>query len=255
MNKHNWIFLLTTLTFATLIGCTKDDENNNEQQAITFGNAVALGDDSIRSYIVTDVSGQPTEMGLQLGESALNNLPTDTSGGIREFSYPIPLPANIAGMGVDHIEVDWNPYGHDPVGIYTVPHFDFHFYYVDEATQGSVTPGIDTAAVDPQYVPQDYVSGVVAVPNMGVHFIDTTSAEFHGLPFTSTFIYGFYHGNFMFLEPMVTKAFFESHPDFTAPVKQPQAFQIAGYYPASYAVKYDAENHVYRIALTELTKH
>jgi len=54
---------------------------------------------------------------------------------------------------------------------------------------------------------------------------------------------------------MVTKAFFESHPDFTAPVKQPQAFQIAGYYPASDAVKYDAENHVYRIALTELTKH
>ena len=28
--------------------------------------------------------------------------------------------------------LDWNPQGHQPPGVYTVPHFDFHFYMVPD---------------------------------------------------------------------------------------------------------------------------
>ena len=56
--------------------------------------------------------------------------------------------------------------------------------------------------------------------------IFTTAPEFIGKPFTVTYIYGFYHGNMTFVEPMITKAFLETHPDFTLPIKQPQAYGL-----------------------------
>jgi hypothetical protein len=64
---------------------------------------------------------------------------------------------------------------------------------------------------------------------MGVHWTDTLAAEFHGHPFDETFIYGFYHGKMVFVEPMITRALLASHPDVTAPVKQPRAFNAAGF--------------------------
>lgn len=35
----------------------------------------------------------------------------------------------------------WNPHGHAPLGIYTEPHFDFHFYTVPPEAVASITPG------------------------------------------------------------------------------------------------------------------
>jgi hypothetical protein len=95
----------------------------------------------------------------------------------------------------------------------------------------------------------------IAIPAMGVHWFDSTATEFHGAPFTSTFIYGFYHGNMTFLEPMITRAFFQTHPDFSATIKQPQKFQKSNYYPTGYQVKYDATKHLYFLILTGLVKH
>ncbi|MEJ7682316.1 MAG: DUF5602 domain-containing protein [Segetibacter sp.] len=150
-------------------------------------------------------------IGIQLGEDALNNLPKSGD------TYPLPLPVQSKVSGIDHVEADWNPSGHEPGPIYGAPHFDFHFYYISKQEQSSVIPGPDTVTVPAQYIPTDYVTGVFAVPNMGVHWSDTTAPEFHGVPFTTTFIYGFYHGKMTFLEPMVTKAFLQTHPDFLHP--------------------------------------
>jgi hypothetical protein len=251
MKTHNLFFIAAILLTTTFISCDKDDDNPPQT---FYGTAVKLGNDSIRSFITLDVNGQPTSIGLRLDENALNGLPTDTLPGKPEFEYAVPLPAQASASGIDHIEVDWNPFGHEPQEIYGVPHFDMHFYYVSETEQASVIPGPDTTPVAPQFVPKDYAPDVVAVPNMGVHWIDTTSSEFHGVPFTSTFIYGFYHGNFMFVEPMITKAFLESHPNFSASIKQPQVFQKGGFYANNYEVKYDAVKQQYVIALNNLIK-
>lgn len=36
----------------------------------------------------------------------------------------------------------WESAGHEPEGIYTVPHFDFHFYYTTEGyVQANIPPG------------------------------------------------------------------------------------------------------------------
>lgn len=249
MRKQQLSFMLFIFVSITFVACRKD---HCDAPRTFYGPAVALGDDSARSFVTINVNSEPISIGIQLGESALNNLPEDTKPG---DNYPLPLPVQAKASGMDHIEVDWNPFGHPPQAIYGAPHFDFHFYYITKQEQSSVIPGPDTVTVPKQYIPTDYVNGVVAVPNMGVHWTDTTAAEFHGIPFTATFIYGFYHGKMTFLEPMVTQAFLQTHPDFSVPVKQPAAFQQSNYYPASYKVNYDASKHVYLITLSGLKKH
>ncbi len=253
MKTKNLFFIGVTILSVAAGSCKKDD---NKSPQTLYGPAVAAGADSIRSFVVLNENGQAQSIGIQLGENALNDLPLDTMPGVPDYTYPLSLPQFANPTGLDHMEVDWNPFGHEPKAVYGVPHFDFHFYYETKEEQAAVVPGPDMVKVPVQYVPKDYFTPVpIAIPYMGVHWFDSTAVEFHGTPFTSTFIYGFYHGNMTFLEPMITKAFLQTHPDFTAAIKQPQAFQKSNYYPLNYQVKYDGTKHVYLVTLLNLTKH
>jgi hypothetical protein len=253
MKTSNLFFIVLIFLLTTVTSCKKD--HNNSPQTI-YGPAVALGDDSIRSFITLNENKRPQSLGLQFGENALKGLPTDTMPGMPDYMYHLSLPQFANSTGVDHIEADWNPFGHEPHAIYGVPHFDFHFYYITPEEQASVIPGPDLVPVPAQFIPKDYFVPVpVAVPDMGVHWFDSTASEFHGVPFTSTFIYGFYHGAMTFIESMIAKSSLETHPDFSAVIKQPQAFQKSNYYPASYQLKYDGVKHMYVLTLSGLIKH
>ncbi len=100
--------------------------------------------------------------------------------------------------------------------------------------EGEVTAATDTAKLNanpaPDYLPQNHVPGP-PVPQMGKHFIDVTSPEVNGQPFTQTFIYGTYDGKVTFYEPMITLAFLKSNSSFERPIPQPSKFRKAGYYP------------------------
>ena len=253
MKISNSFFIALALLLTVITSCKKDHPDSTQT---LYGAAVALGGDSVRSFVTLNVNGLPQSLGIELGENALNGLPADTMPGMPDYTYKLSLPQYANPAGVDHIEADWNPFGHEPRAVYGVPHFDFHFYYVTKEEQASVVPGPDAVPVPAQFVPKDYFSPVpVAIPDMGVHWFDSTATEFHGKPFTATVIYGFYHGNMTFLEPMVSKAFLQTHPDFSASVKQPQAFQKNNYYPTNYQVKFDLTKHVYRVTLLNLVKH
>lgn len=252
--KTSILFLISAVALASFYTSCKKDDHIHVPSNTVYSSFVPVGEDSIRSFITTE-NGQPVSIGLEIGENALNGLPTDTTPGKPDYEYEIPLPGTNNITGVDHIEVDWNPFGHDPYPIYGIPHFDFHFYYINKADQAAVIPGPDTITVSPEFIPKDYISSGAAVPDMGTHWFDTTASELHGMPFTATFIYGFYHGNFSFIEPMMTKAFLETHPDFSADVKQPQAFQRSGYYATSYQAKYDGYKKIFTITLGGLANH
>ena len=113
----------------------------------------------------------------------------------------------------------------------------------------------DPAAVvsNARLVPAGYqVVPETVVNKMGVHAIDTGAPEFHGKPFTATFIYGYYKGHLTFVEPMVTRAFLLGKPSFSAPVRTPAEYSASGYYPTRYAVRYDARQKAYLIELVGL---
>jgi hypothetical protein len=104
------------------------------------------------------------------------------------------------------------------------------------------------------YVPPPAPIAANAIPQMGVHWSDVKSPELNGQPFTKTFIFGSWDGRFIFLEPMVTKAYLETHPNATLPIPQPTQWASAGAFPTTYTVAYDAAAKEFRFTLGGLTK-
>jgi hypothetical protein len=244
--------------------CTATDAAENAVRT-AYGEPVALGKGVARGY-VTMVNGAPSEVGFALSEGALQGLPDHHSpGGIemepghQMFETLLALPVE-APAPYEHLYLTWNPTGHEPPGLYDAPHFDFHFYWVPEAERLAIDPrdpdfeAKGARHPTPERQPAGYVAVPVAVPFMGTHWIDPGSAEFSGEPFTRTFIYGSWNGRMIFAEPMVTRAFLESKPDFTAPVPAAARYDRPGYYPTSYSVRWDAGAKEYRVALTGLVR-
>ncbi len=248
--------LLAGFALSVMVGCSDSTTTTPSKAATVLGDSVVLGKGKAISWMKTDDLGNPTSIGVTLTDSALTGLPTDTTV---FHGYTIKLPADaIARTAYDHIGLDWNPIGHEPSFIYGAPHFDFHFYQMTSAEQMAIVPPGDSALADKMppanQMPPDYTSTHGLVPFMGVHWGDTTSAEFRGQPFTKTMIYGFYNGKMVFTEPMITKAYLETKPNVTENLKLPTAYAKTGvYYATKYTVKYDAAAKSWTISLDGLT--
>jgi hypothetical protein len=180
------------------------------------------------------------ELGVALTEAALTSLPNDAA------EYVFLLPAQAGATPFKHAAINWAPQGHPPPMIYTVPHFDFHFYTITQAARDAILLGDSALAAKMArqpadvYVPAGYVTGMSAA-QMGMHWNDPTAPERHGEPFTATFIYGSYDGAFIFAEPMISKAYLETKPAAVAvPIKLPVQYATTGCHPTSYTVSYDA---------------
>jgi hypothetical protein len=246
------------LAFSMLNSCKKEapvyESKVSQAETKTFYcEKVDFCHGTIQSFVTLDAENKPMSLGMRFSESVLKNLPTDPLKNVSEASLNVPKEAK--DIGIDHIELGWNPKGHEPDHVYTLPHFDLHFYKATRQEQASVIPGPDPIIVSPKYIPTDYISTGSAVPNMGVHYVDLTAPEFNKQTFEKTFIYGFYQGKMTFLEPMFTRSFLLTKPDFTAPVKQPESFQKSGYYPTSYRISFDDTKKEYVVALEGFIYH
>jgi hypothetical protein len=213
-----------------------------------LGPPVAVGAGTARTYVLLDSRGDTRSIGVILSAGALTNLPASET----EFVLNFPPGRSIAPF--DHIGLDFAPHGHEPPGIYDVPHFDVHFYMLSLAARDSIpfAPS-DPISPPPTSVPPDYISTQTVIPRMGVHWVDTASTEFQpGGLFTKTVIYGFYGGRFIFLEPMATIAYLQSHPNSSDVFKQPQDYPQSGNYPTRYNVRYDSARSEYMISIEGL---
>jgi hypothetical protein len=261
-----------------------------------YGTPLKVGNGTIRTYVVLDRKneGRPLEVGVAMSEQSLEGLPApvQTSAEMKGHDhasmnmnmYLLDLPAQNP-TPYKFVQFDWNPAGHEPDSVYTVPHFDFHFYTVPVEVRNSIVPSdpryfqkaASLPAQDQWYpfhldagtlaggVPQ----GAVTVPLMGLHWLDVRSPELQKLagnpgawqPFTKTFIHGSWNGQFIFDEPMITRAHILSKKTATdpalideiIPVSTAQQYSPAGYYPSAYRITWDAQQKEYRIALTQLS--
>lgn len=227
----------------------------NPTQHRRYGAAVPLGGGSARAYI-DSAAGQPAELGIALSEHALEGLPGTG------WTSVLPLPANDL-VQYQLIELDWNPAGHPPPGIYTVPHFDFHFYVIGLAARDAIDPSDPAFAAKaanfppaqywtPGWVPTPGVPADNAVPHMGLHWLNFSSPEWSGHLFTRTFIFGSWDGHFIFDEPMVSLAYLQSRPDDVIALPQAATYEPAGWYPRAYRVAWDGAANEWHVALTQL---
>jgi hypothetical protein len=92
-----------------------------------------------------------------------------------------------------------------------------------------------------------------AVPAMGNHLINSKAPELveQGREFTHTFIFGAYDGHVTFYEPMITLAFLQSRPDLCTPIKQPEAWESAGWYPTTYCIRHRPDEERYTVSLED----
>lgn len=243
---------------ALAVACSKDTTGASQAPTTQYGSAVAVGNGTARSYVVL-VNGAPTELGVALTVGTMDSLPaTPRMGG---YEYLLPLPTgNTTQYQV--IGLNWNPTGHPPATVYTVPHFDFHFYMMSLADRNAIDPSDTAFATKAANLPAasfrapDYVADppTNAIPHMGLHWTDSSAAEFHGVPFTRTFIEGSWNGQFTFLEPMVARAYLLTDPDEVVPVRSASQHAAAGYYPGAYRVSWEAASGEWHVALTGLAR-
>ena len=267
---------VTAVAFLVVAATACSDDTTSPASRLVYGPSQVLGNGTARSYVVIGANGAPSSLGVAISETAMANLPQTPMPGMPSAAMlSLSLPAQAATTGYNHVMLDWNPMGHEPDQVYTHPHFDFHFFQITPAERDQLVPSNPQfwakAGIFPgaEFVPTGFAPASVlanvppanaAVPLMGMHWLDTSSPELQPPPnnhmFTRTFIYGSYDGKFIFVEPMITKAFIESAKSkaggYSYPVSVPAKVATSGAYPASYSITYNASAHEYRIALDGL---
>lgn len=245
MKKIAFLVIGAAAFFAS---CKKDD--NNSSPAGTFnGPDVQFFGGKANTWVKINSSGAPEQLAISINDAAMNSLPTDINPD-GEDDIILPLNTKASATAFDHVMVDWNPLGHEPDGVYTVPHFDFHFYmnsvdeqmsiplYEEDSLKFKNYPSAD-------YMPQNYIPIPGGVPMMGSHWVDITSPELNGAPFTQTFLMGSYDGKVIFYEPMITLDFLKNNANFERDIPAPAKYQKPGYYPTKLKVsKHDGVTEI-----------
>jgi hypothetical protein len=231
------VLSLAVVMAAVMPGCTGSKRLMGPKQK--------LGEGSIWSWTEHDVSGNLLRMGVTMTHTVLEGLPSTYE------QVEAPLPNEVSTPPYVTAVVFWDPLGHSPQ-VYSVPHLDFMFYFVPSEELGQISPGSDTTPVPARFRPPDY-HAALAEPSVGTHWGDTLAPEFHGKPFTATFVYGFQDGKMVFLEPMIALSFLSGEPSFSGAIEQPAAYEREGYYPTHYTVEYNRKDSTVTVALEGLT--
>lgn len=258
--RISYYFLAVFISFL-ITGCEKENLPESEDSLKTaeltfkaktdkqntfYGPAQPFAKGVTKAFVSMDYEGNPTEIGITISERILQNL----SNHPEEFT--LELPNKTQGLAFDHVDIGWNPGGHEPPGIYDIPHFDFHFYMISEEAKMQITDPQKAEILPPQeYWPANYVPTPGFVPIMGKHWVNIQSKEFQGGTFDHTFIYGSYDGEFIFYEPMITVDYLENKSSATYQINQPAEFQRSGfYYPTIYSINYDPIKKEYQIKMS-----
>lgn len=260
-----------------------------------YGESGDLGRGGLTAYTQREGS-VPTAIGVIFRRGSLDGLPydpptaglwcfdrdgdgttdphTECAGGYEHALHLAPGFKRRVDTPFTYVLSNWNPAGHGPEGVWDLPHFDVHFYLNDNAERLAIRPGPCPVLVNcddyrlakimppAKYVAPGYQDIDAVEPAMGNHLIDPSGPEFHGAPFTHTFLYGVFNGQITFYEPMVTLAWYEGLRNGTIkdrcfPIKLPAAWRRDGWYPTKYCLRHRAnrgelttslENFVYRRA-------
>lgn len=280
------VFVILVVLSGTVLAGSPQDLSVNKRLA---GESKTLGDGSVYAYVDLDRDDVPKAVGLAFSAEMLTGLPAKPNKTSRCFDLDgdgeiadmgecdgdeervLWLPQgdeSMDGIPFKYVMLNWNPMGHGLPAPppWASPHFDFHFYIQEFADVDSMGTGpcgifidcdafeIASKPVPAQYVHPDHIDVGASVPRMGNHLIDSRSPELidPSRAFTHTWIIGSYDGRVTFWEPMITHDFIASRQNVCIPIRQPQAWETAGYYPTIYCIKYSEEENVHTVSLEKL---
>lgn len=255
--KINSLFVLFSITGMLIFfaSCKKDIL---EPDQIFRGTEVKMGNGRANSFFKINGTGTPLEIGFELTVEALTGLTQDPNDfANRTFVLPMDQKA-LELTPFDHLVINWGPQGHPPIGVFNLPHFDFHLYTITLAEQLAIPPySTATAAkidlLPPTgFMPVSYNPDQGGIPAMGKHWLNPAAVP---SPFTHTMIYGSFDGQVHFVEPMVTLAVLQAGNFISTPYAQPEKFAKAGkWYPTNYNIYQDQQSKKYYVTLSEFVK-
>jgi hypothetical protein len=233
------------------LGLTRCSDATGSGERLLIGADITVGNGTAHTEVKVNKDGEPVSMAVVLTEAGLTGLPAT----MPFTEFVLPLPAEPNGTPVKHVTLDWHPGGHNPPGVFNVAHFDVHYYMITPPQRDAISP------TDPQFaaksllkpaadlIPANYTGDPFAIPRMGVHYTDPNAPERKGQGLSLTFIYGFYNGEMIFLEPMASKTFLDTKTSVVADLALPVRYSVSGFYPEKHGVRYDPAAKQYRFEL------
>jgi hypothetical protein len=248
--------------------------NDTEKQI--KGDTMSVGNGKVWTWVKLDEpSGVPTSLGITISREALNGLPSDDEAAQKNslklklidgspyhnFEYELMFPSQAKATAFNHMGFNWNPEGHGPLpGVFYSAHFDVHFYMATTDYRHNISntelAGDHIQTIEPpvDFLPSTYSRAPhTSEPRMGTHYADMSSDQLKPGAFDNIFLFGAHDGNVLFWEPMLTREYLLSKPNFTATIPQPKAYPVSGYYPLSYSVIFDSDTENINVSLDNLT--
>jgi hypothetical protein len=206
------------------------------------------------------------EAGALVPLASIENAPADQPmvwppAAAAEIDMPEPVPQR---GGLTQLSMYWEPGGHPP-GAFMTPHFDFHFYTVPaseraamdckDLTKPATLPaayGLPDIPLPPEMAQMMGVPALVGlcVPQMGMHALLQSEID-RPDAFSASMVIGYYKGEPIFIEPMITKAMLLQKQSFDLTI--PEVPGLVGAHPTRFRGEYDATQQAYRFTLSAFT--
>lgn len=242
-----------------------------------YGESADQGQGTATAYTQTDRKGVPQSVGMVFDDEALQDLPHDppsdgtycfdkdgdgsvdpmhecSNGYESELAFGDGFTSSV-DTPISYLLLNWNPMGHMPPDVYDKPHFDVHFYLTEPEQRQEIRVGACGELVhcddyplgkklpEAKYYPSQFKDTDAVAPAMGNHLINTDAPEFHGEPFTHTWIFGSWDSEITFYEPMITHDWYaelaaDERKNECFDIPRPDAVAESGWYPTEYCTRH-----------------
>lgn len=254
-----------------LSACDADSEFDVPDDTFVEGETVGYLGGEVTSWGLLDGDGEVVAAGVTLPLAVVEN--ARPAEGPPPDGPPVVDPDNILTIGfpeevtsasfVDHMTFHWEPGGHPPVGVFTLPHFDMHLFAISVEEEHAIDctnlTGTPEALVpeghgvaDPGFPPDGE-----CVPAMGQHAVDLTDPVFNPddpETFRRTMILGYYGGTFNFVEPMITQELLLSREDFDMDIPLPETTGRDTMIPTRFEADYNEDDDSYDLVFTDFVQ-
>lgn len=241
-----------------LLGCAADPEPAVETATETImGDCGSVHGADICTWGET-MGGEVTAFGATIPMDAITGAPEEAPmAWPPEASAVVKLPDAVAtATGFHSLTVFWEPHGHPP-GAYLTPHFDFHFYSMADEARMAIDC-VDTSK--PSAIPAGYALPDVnipeigdlpglCVPTMGMHSLPASELESPEV-FEKTMVVGYYQGESIFIEPMITKATMMQRQGFTLDIPEIPGKPAGARYPMQFRADFDSTANAFRFVFS-----
>jgi hypothetical protein len=231
--------------------------------SLIFGDAELVDGNLIVSWARVHRDHGVKEVGVTIPVAVFDDMPDEDGDGPHGAFTTLEFPGVVQETTYfNHVELHSNPHGHDtPPGSVnpirnSVPHFDFHFYAIDEADvwliPASTLPPPLLPRVPAERLPVGYTQPGPSIAEMGRHsgpIWALTDPDF----LSTIMIAGFLPdaSAMHFVEPMVSRERLLERTDFELPLPLAEELGLVTRYPTKFVAEYDADLDAYHFVFSE----